>query len=275
MKTTSLLNKIFDRLLAKKGMVTSQAFYEHLLQLSLAGLNIGRGGDLKQSGEMYCLEYIRKKLADENALHPIIFDVGANEGEYAIATADNFKGIPCTIHCFEPSVSIFAKLQQNCSRIPNIILNNFGLTDAPGNNILFLNSEKTGLSSMYNRRLDHFGIELDKRESVIMHTIDGYCQEHNISKIDFLKIDIEGGELNALKGSSRMLDQKAIKNIQFEFGGCNIDSRTFFQDFYYLLTEKNYKINRILQDGLSEIRKYREVYEIFLNVNYLAELKND
>ena len=57
--------------------------------------------------------------------------------------------------------------------------------------------------------------------------------------------------------------------IQFEFGGCNIDYRTYFRDFYYLLKE-NYKIYRILKDGLFELKQYKESYEIFINVNYLA-----
>ena len=50
--------------------------------------------------------------------------------------------------------------------------------------------------------------------------------------IDLLKLDVEGNELLALKGLSDSIEY--IKIIQFEFGGSNIDSRTYFQDFYYL-----------------------------------------
>lgn len=66
-----------------------------------------------------------------------------------------------------------------------------------------------------------------------------------------------------------MICNNKIEVIQFEFGGCNIDSRTYFQDFYYLLKD-NYKIYRILKNGLIEIKSYKEIYEIFITINYLA-----
>jgi hypothetical protein len=83
-------------------------------------------------------------------------------------------------------------------------------------------------------------------------------------------LDIEGHELNALKGAKEMINKNAIDFIQFEFGGCNIDSRTYFQDFFYLLKNK-FKIYRILTDGLFEIVEYKETHEVFITVNYLAE----
>ena len=52
-------------------------------------------------------------------------------------------------------------------------------------------------------------------------------------------------------------------------GGANIDSRTFFQDFWYLLSGK-YKIYRIIKNGLIEVKGYEESLEIFKNINFLA-----
>ena len=49
--------------------------------------------------------------------------------------------------------------------------------------------------------------------------------------IDFFKIDVEGHEMDVLKGIGDKISN--IKLIQFEFGGCNIDTRCFFQDFWY------------------------------------------
>ena len=70
-----------------------------------------------------------------------------------------------------------------------------------------------------------------------------------------------------------MLESRAIAIIQFEFGNCNIASRTYFQDFYYLL-EPNYRIYRILGHGLRPVRGYRESQEVFLTTNYLAVAKD-
>ena len=85
-------------------------------------------------------------------------------------------------------------------------------------------------------------------------------------------MDVEGHELKILNGAKGMIDSNSIDYIQFEFGGCNIDSRTYFQDFWYLLNDK-YKFNRILKDGLFEINSYKEIYECFITTNFLLERK--
>ena len=55
--------------------------------------------------------------------------------------------------------------------------------------------------------------------------------------IDLLKLDVEGHELEVLRGGVRMFAQRRVKMVSFEFGGCNIDSRTYFRDFYYFFQE--------------------------------------
>jgi len=110
---------------------------------------------------------------------------------------------------------------------------------------------------------------MDKTEAIKLTTIDAYCAENQIERIHFLKLDIEGHELNALNGAKKMIKDNRIDFIQFEFGGCNIDSRTYFQDFYYFLKD-NYTIYRILKDGIYELSNYKEIYEIFITTNFLA-----
>ena len=53
-------------------------------------------------------------------------------------------------------------------------------------------------------------------------------KKNKFSKIDLLKLDVEGHELYLL--SAKKFISK-ISVIQFEFGGCNIDTRTYFRDF--------------------------------------------
>lgn len=87
-------------------------------------------------------------------------------------------------------------------------------------------------------------------------------------------MDIEGYELKALTGALNLLNSRSIDFIQFEFGGCNIDSKKYFRDFYYLLNT-NYKIYRILKNGIFQINHYNEMLEIFIGTaNYLAISRN-
>ena len=83
-----------------------------------------------------------------------------------------------------------------------------------------------------------------------------------------MKLDIEGFELFALQGGLKELE--SIKVIQFEFGGSNVDTRTFFQDFWYLLTSIGFRIYRISKSGPIEIKYYSEEDEYFSTTSFLA-----
>ena len=54
---------------------------------------------------------------------------------------------------------------------------------------------------------------MQKKVEVNVNTIDKYCEDRSVNKIDILKIDVQGGEIRVLKGASRMLGQKNIKLI--------------------------------------------------------------
>ncbi|MCO5233652.1 MAG: FkbM family methyltransferase [Chitinophagales bacterium] len=249
--------------------ISNQYIWDQLFQLSLRQMNFGNGGYFHQSGELYVANYIKKQLKNEPSI--VIFDVGANVGKYATALSNVFDG-NTQIYSFEPSKSTFEIFKTNTQGIKNILGNNFGFSDKEFQQLLFTDQEGSGLASVYQRKLDHWGIQMNQSEEIKLTTIDKYCAENQIAHIHFLKLDIEGHELSALKGANETLKHKKIDFIQFEFGGCNIDSRTYFQDFYYLLKD-DYTIYRILKDGLLELPVYKETYEIFMTINYLAVKK--
>ena len=261
-----LMKKILSRLEGKKRF---QKFFESLFHFSLRGMNYGNGVDFEKSGELNVLSYINNKFKEEKSI--IIFDVGGNLGNYA-KTLSQFFNSKATIHSFEPSKNTFELFKETTRGLENIIPNNFGLSDDESNKIIYSNGTGSGLASIYHRNLDHLGISMDMQESIKLSTIDSYCRINNIERINFLKLDIEGHELNALNGAKKMIEDGKIDIIQFEFGGCNIDSGTYFQNFFYLLKDK-YMLYRILKDGLFEIPAYKETYEIFITINYLAVKK--
>jgi hypothetical protein len=115
------------------------------------------------------------------------------------------------------------------------------------------------------------GIEMVARETVKVSTLDAVADDLGLERIHFLKLDVEGFEFQCLRGAERLIGERRIDYIQFEFGGTNIDTRTYFRDFWYLL--KDYSISRILRDGLVRIEQYLEIEEMFQAQNYLAELR--
>ncbi|MDB5144153.1 MAG: methyltransferase FkbM family [Mucilaginibacter sp.] len=270
-----MIERIFRKinreiLLKLAGKKKYQNLFEELNSLSLRGMNIGGGGAVNSSGEFWALNYINQKLKNINEL--TIFDVGANIGDYSILLQNTF-GEKAHIYSFEPSGKTFNKLNLNLIDLTNINTFNFGFGDKNEKINLFRDSDESPLASVYNRRLEHFSIKMNKVEEIEIRTIDEFCLENQIKHIHFLKLDAEGHEMNILKGTPGLLRSGAIDFIQFEFGGCNIDSKTFFQDFYYLLRD-NYYLYRIVQDGLYKIEHYKEMYESFITTNYIAERIN-
>lgn len=274
MRLKNIIEKFFlkiTRIILKNriGEKQYQRLFEDLYLIALRGMNIGGGSEIESSGEKNALFYIKNTLKESDKL--VIFDVGANVGIYTILLNEVFSE-NSTIFSFEPSRITFDRLNSKTKHFKNLNLLNFGFGNSNSFLTLYYNKEESGLASVYNRRLDHFNIKMDLKEEIEIKTIDSFCEENNINKIHFLKLDIEGHELSALSGAAKMLNSHKIDFIQFEFGGCNIDSRTYFQDFYYLLSEDFY-IYRIVIDGLCKIEQYKEMYEAFITTNYLAERK--
>jgi FkbM family methyltransferase len=266
--TRNMLKKVLKPFLGRKNL---QFLFERLHELSLVGMNFGGGSDPKTSGETAVLNYLRRHVDKE--VTPIVFDVGANTGGYA-SHVISFFGRDVKLFCFEPSKKAFRLLAENMANYENVQLYNIGFGQKSKVATLYADAEGSGLGSVYNRRLHHLGIDMVHREEINLSRLDKFCGDQGIAHVHLIKLDVEGSELDVLKGAKELIDSDRIGLIQFEIGGCNIDSRTYLQDFYYLLNPK-YKIHRIVKDGLVLIDKYSERYEVFLTSNYLAVHRNN
>jgi FkbM family methyltransferase len=252
------------------GNIDFQTILYHTVNKLQYLMGIGSGSSVSNSGEIAICNELNKL----NKREYCVFDVGANNGQFALFLLSNISA-PLKkniyLHCFEPSNNTFKLLEQNLKNIGNVILNNFGFGDKPGEFTLYYNYEGSGIASLTKRKLNHFEIDMALSETVLIDTIDNYCLKRDIRYIDLLKIDVEGHELNVLLGADKMFQHHSIKMVSFEFGGCNIDTRTFFQDYYYFFKEKNMRLCRITPSGfLFPLSSYMEIYEQFRTTNFLS-----
>ncbi len=248
---------------------TWNLFFEKLYALSLRQMNFGRASNYRVNGELYSL----KQLARQWSNNPVtLFDVGANVGEFTLEILEAFHDKSFHLYAFEPSSRAHAQLKQRVPDLPYVHLQHAGLSDHEGTASLFFPDEGSALASLHQRDLSHINQTFGKKEEVSITTVDQFCRKNNIEYIHLLKIDVEGHELAVLKGAREMMARNAIEVIQFEFGGTSLDSRSYFKDFFNLLSSK-YKIHRILPKGLRELPVYSEKLEIFQSANYLAIIK--
>jgi len=265
---------LFDFTNQNYGKSKLHDFFLLMNRLSLKEMGIGTGDAVDSAGELVAMTHVRDTLRRHYADTPLVlFDVGANIGLFARTALSVFPENR-RLYCFEPSSHAFAQLQTALGdRLGrDAFAFKLALGDAEGSLPFFADKPGSTLGSLYRRRLDHFDAEMQLVETVSVSTIDNVCTREGVERIHYLKLDAEGHELKCLEGARSLLDSGRIDFVQFEFGGCNIDSRTFFQDFWYALDR--YNIARILRDGLHPITKYTEFEEIFRNQNYLAQRKD-
>lgn len=201
----------------------------------------------------------------------LAIDVGGNIGNYTAELTKAFNGLE--IHTFEPSSVNIAKLNDRFGNIVSITVVPLALSDSRGEAKLYADRAGSGLGSLTKRKLDHFNINFDFSEEIKSITFEDYWENELKSRdIDLVKLDVEGNELKALKGFGAAL--KSCKVIQFEFGGCNIDTRTYFQDFWYFFVERHFDLYRITPIGCQKIENYAEQDEFFSTTNFIAVNKS-
>jgi FkbM family methyltransferase len=208
-----------------------------------------------------------KKLLNSGLDIKLAIDIGGNIGQYTDAL---IKAFPETeVHIFEPQKINIEKLRLKFIEQNNIKIQQLGVSNKNDTMTLYSNKNGSGLASLSKRKLDHFGIDFNLEEKVdVIKFEDYWINNLNKREIDLLKMDIEGFELYALEGLGSAI--KHIKAIQIEFGGANIDSRTFFQDFWYFFKQHNYELFRITPFGIQKIAMYKERDEFFSTTNFIA-----
>lgn len=219
--------------------------------------------DMITNGELYVL---RNSL--QGKLNPIVFDVGANIGDWTAAVLEIAPG--ARINCFEPGSYAYEKLT-NRGFPDGVICNNFGLSSHPSTKKLATYGWASYFNSLYSDR--RFDINPEGVEEVRLETLSNYCEKNAIRNIDYVKIDVEGHELEVLKGASKLLSEGSIHVLQFEYGDSYISARLFLKDIFDFFSVYPYEFYKIIPNGLLPVTKYDPELEKFIYSNYLIKLR--
>jgi FkbM family methyltransferase len=230
--------------------------------LSLRGLGVQNYESRYQSGEVNFLRRVLTKMKN-----PVVFDVGANEGEYAkLVLKFNDEA---EIHTFEPQPYTFSRLEK-LSRKKGVHTANLALGDRSGRIALY-DYDQTGSphASPVQGVIKKTWKKEEKEFKVNVEKLDNYAKNKNVGKIDLLKIDTEGYEYKVIKGASEFISKGKVSVIQIEFNKMNIESKTFLRDLIDKLAD--YKIYRLIPNGSVQIKNYRPIeHEIFGFQNIVA-----
>lgn len=228
----------------------------------LQGKGSGSGWDI-ESEVRVAAQYIQSQ-------RPIIFDVGANVGQWS-SRLTKYVARNSRFFLFEPASSSIAKISVSDLPLDTKIIQ-CAIGKEIGEATLFVSHEAGQDSSLFTRKDSYFLERSYVEEKVSLRSIDSIVEEYQIDKVDFMKIDVEGAELDVLQGARRSLSRGIILCVSFEFGSANINSRIFFRDIFDFLSEMGFSVFRVCPGGfLIEVKKYSELNEYFRGAtNYIA-----
>jgi FkbM family methyltransferase len=170
----------------------------------------------------------------------IFFDVGCHAGSFVRTLLRKFNS-QC-IHCFEPH-PILSKMTK--STYPSVVMNDVCIGNKNGDIDIFIPELSVAISSTINRPVFstlNQKINVYNTRSI---TLDSYCNLNSIEQIDFIKIDVEGGEKSVFEGAMNLLSTKKIKAGMFEVGDTLTDAGTSTEDVCRLIESYGYKIEKI------------------------------
>jgi FkbM family methyltransferase len=175
--------------------------------------------EVERAERIFYLEYLREGMT--------VFDVGANVGELTLLFS-RFVGASGSVHAFEPTGRGFERLEAVCraASLRNVRLNRLALAEEEGAVSLHVyDDEYLSWTTRAARPLEDYGIDVKPSavEEVPATTADLYCERNGVAEIDLLKVDVEGAEFQVLVGARRMLDERRVRCVTFEFGQTTFD----------------------------------------------------
>lgn len=185
-------------------------------------------------GMSYCYDLCRF-LGTRNL--PTIFDVGANKGQTVAELVHYFPR--STIYCIEPSRPSYKALKRRF-RSDYIKCFNLGLGSEVGQ--LLLNQYSDSELNTFSKNAQRDGFL--SQEIVDVTTIDEFSVSWGVNRIDLLKMDVQGWELNVLRGSERMLSNRQISSVLSEVSfDANCSDMQHFDEQHSFLTNNGFRLS--------------------------------
>jgi len=240
-------------------------YFPYYLEIFAKRLNAKGEMNPHKNGEYFIL---RRSLLGSGSEIFVYIDGGANVGDNVMYLNSLGKATSRKINIFavEPAPVTFAKLSENVADTGAVLLN-AALGDSMGCLDFYVDSNSA--TSGGNSALPHYYLNDSKKISVDQTTIDEIVRTYGLSRVNFLKLDVEGFELLALNGARASFELGLIDYVQLEYNQTWIPAKISLKDVFDFFAPYDYSIYRIAPRGLLGITAYHYTIDDFYFSNLL------
>ncbi|MEI6061679.1 MAG: FkbM family methyltransferase, partial [Bacteroidota bacterium] len=227
--------------------------------------------DMRKNGEMIIQSCVlaawKKSLGNQRNL--IIFDVGANIGDWSTAVLEQLKdhGIEkdVLLFAFEPVPSTAAELRRNLrGNHPCLHIEELALSGSSGTAEIYLAGPTAGTNSLYRES----AVVTQEVVKIDLISAADFCGARGIPHVHLLKCDTEGHDMEVIRGALPLLIDERISVLQFEYNHCWVFSRSFLRDVFLAIDSLPYKVAKLQANHVLVFDKWHPELDKFFEGNY-------
>ena len=166
----------------------------------------------------------------------VFMDVGAHTGSFTKLFHSKIK--TGTSYLFEPIPEFYQKIKED-TYFKNCHTHNIALSSTTGEAEFSVNElpETSSLLHFDHDLQETLGLnkKVNRRIKVLTESLDNFARDFQISKIDFIKIDVQGAEMDVLKGAEKILPNVDWVFTEVSFKPIYKGSSTFDQVFNFFV----------------------------------------
>ncbi len=198
-----------------------------------------------------------------------VLDIGANIGRWAIPISRKI-GAKGHVHAFEPNKESFSFLKNRIRSFKNVSIHNIALSNGEHKEVEFLIQK--GISCPANAAIAETASQITDKENfeivkVESKSTDTFVNANHVNSVDFIKIDVEGHELEVIKGFKDGIKLYkpvlAIEILKDKWKNNNANN----SDVAQLILNEGYRIgqfNESNKEYIFEESKFEENFQNFI-----------
>ena len=196
--------------------------------------------------------------------HAHFMDIGANKGDWTIEALklSEETGKSVNLHAFEPCTGTRQMLEARLPEGAGARVNALAMSSTPGETEFYSSGAGLGTNSLNQVS----GTEVER---VQVSTIDAYLESNGINRVELVKVDTEGFDLEVLRGAERALSEGKIALIQFEYNWRWLLNRASLLQVFQLIAGTPYRFGRLVNGGIKIYEQWHFELDRYFEGNYV------